>query len=260
MDARAVRLVLLTAGAGYGKSTVLTQWAAVDARPFAWLSLSVRHNDPVVLLTELAEVFLGVDPMVARSLGRLGSSGADVSSVQLPRLARIIERCPTPFVLALDDVHHVSARQAVGAIRMLADSIPTGSQLALAGRVEPAFPLGAMRARGALLTLNFEDLAMGVDDATLIMGAAGVELDRWSVETLVDRTEGWPVALYLAAIALQDASDPEEVARRFGGDDGFVVDYLRDELFTMMSADSSAFLARTSVLDELSGDLCDAVL
>ena len=142
----------------------------------------------------------------------------------------------------------------------LAAGLPGGSQLALASRTEPSIGVGRLRANRALTELTARDLAMTDAEADLLLRSCGLELQPESVELLVEHTEGWPAALYLATLSLRDAEDADQAAREFAGDDRIVADYLRDEFVARLSAEQLDFLTRTSILDELSGDLCDSVL
>jgi LuxR family maltose regulon positive regulatory protein len=257
---RDVPVVVVAAGPGYGKTTLLAQWAGRDDRAFAWLSLSPRHTDPALLLADLALALDAVEPLGERAVGGLRTADADITGVRLPGLARAIRARSRPFVLVLDNVHHVATPRALAAIETLCASVPDGSQVALAGRRVPDLPLGAMRVAQELVVLGASDLAMSVDEGTSLLGRAGLELGRADAELLVERTEGWPAALYLAALALRDDADPAAAACRFGGRDRVVVDYLRDEVMRALPAADAEFLTRTSILDVLSGPLCDAVL
>jgi LuxR family maltose regulon positive regulatory protein len=163
-------------------------------------------------------------------------------------------------VLALDDVHSLSDPDSLSVVRTLADGLPPGSQLALVSRTEPSIRLGRLRANRELLELNARDLAMTHGETEEMLYACGLRLDASSIEVLVERTEGWPAALYLAALSLGSADDPDSEAQRFAGDDRLVVDYLRDEFLANLDSSSARFLSRTAILGELSGELCDAVL
>src|SRR4051794_24789511 len=224
-------LAVIAAPAGYGKTTLLAEWARADDRPFAWVSLEEAHNAPALLAAT-----------VAHALDQAGTS---------------LEGGP-PVVLVLDDAHRLhscESREWVGNVLQL---VPRGSQLALASRAEPALPTGRLRAHRALVELDARDLAMQPAEAAQLLRLAGVDLAPTEVETLVARTEGWPAALYLAAVALRD--DPKATAADFGGDDVAVADYLRDEVLARARPDVTRFLTEASVLDRLSGTVCDAVL
>jgi len=247
-----VPLSLLVAPAGYGKTTLLAHWAAHEPRAVAWLSLDDGHDDPARLAADIALALGGSDDprgslRLAHAVGAEAVRGA---------LMRSIERPARPFVLVLDDLHRLRSPAALDVVRAIADAVPERSQFVLSSRCEPALPIGLLRAQGRLVDLRARDLAMTRREAGSMLRLAGAELPPDDVVTLLGQTEGWPAALYLAAASLHDRVD----ASRFGGDDRLIADYLRDEILGALDDDRQAFMRRTSILDRLSGPLCDAVL
>jgi LuxR family transcriptional regulator, maltose regulon positive regulatory protein len=242
-EARDVPLVVVVAPAGYGKTTVLSEWADRDPRPFAWIRLDSAHDAPASLTAAVAAA-LGIpgDPRTAREL----AAGVAARS--------------HPFVLVLDDVHTLRSGAAFEVLHAVAEAMPAGSQLALGTRREPALGVGRLRAHRSVVELRTADLAMRRSEAADLLRAAGLPLSEHSLAVLVARTEGWPAALYLAALSLRAQPDTRSALARFGGDDHVVADYVRDELFATLSAEQVAFLVRTSVLDTLEASACDAVL
>jgi LuxR family maltose regulon positive regulatory protein len=234
------QLALLVAPAGYGKTALLSEWAEKDERPFAWVSLDAEDNDPAHLL---ARVAYALDP---------------VAPVPLDALRALSEA--QGVVLALDECHVLHEPAALAAVSAIRQVLSPGSTLALASRSDPALPVGRLRAHNDLVELRPRDLAMTVTEAGALLRGAAVRLDPSEVRALVERTEGWPAARYLAAHSLKEQSDVHQGVERFGGDDRYVADYLRDELLSELSADEARFIVRTSPLDALSGPLCDAVL
>src|SRR6185503_9412444 len=207
----------------------LGQWDAADERPFAWLSLDRRDNDPVVFLTYLAAAVDAVAPVdrdVFAGLARTPGSSLWVSAV--PLLAGAVEQAGTPLVLVLDDDHELEAQDCIDALGMLARQLPEGSLLALAGRGAGSVPLARLRANGDLLELGPDQLALADEDARELLRGAGLELSSDDASTLNARAEGWAGGLYLAALALRDAA-PEALHDAFAGDDRFVTEYLRSE-------------------------------
>jgi LuxR family maltose regulon positive regulatory protein len=219
----------LIAPAGYGKTTLLNEWAARDERPFAWVDVGDADNDPARLMGAISTALDGL--MVDRR-----------------------------FVLVLDDVQRLRRTEALAVLTRIADHLGEGAQLAFAARSEPGLPLGRMRAHHVMAELRMHDLAMTREEAGRMLAAAGLELTSAQVATLVQRTEGWPAALHLAALSLREQSDVGRAVARFAGDDRLVNDYMRDELLSKLSPERLGFLLQTAVLDELSGPLCDAVL
>lgn len=253
-------VVLIDAPAGFGKSTVLSEWGAADPRPFAWLTLGNRHDDPVLLTASIAGAVGELAPVSEDVYRALHGSKPGTLKVAVPRLLESLHRNKSPIVLALDDVHALSDPDSLSVVDTIADGLPHGSRLALASRSEPSIRLGRLRANRHLLELDAGDLAMTHVETGAMLRACGLRLDPKSVDILLERTEGWPAALYLAALSLGAAADPDLQARRFAGDDRLMVDYLRDEFIANLDPESVTFLSRTAILGELSGELCDAVL
>jgi LuxR family maltose regulon positive regulatory protein len=256
---RDAAVVVVVAPAGYGKTSLLAQWANEDERPFAWLSVSKGDNDVTVLLAYLAVALNTLEPLDDETFAGLSMSGADLSSVLLPRLRDALRARSSPFVLVIDDVHLLHRGKPMSVLAALAEHVPPGSQLVLAGRTDPPLPLGRIRANRRLLSIGAESLAMSAAEGMALLRTEGVQLDTEVGEALVSRTEGWPAGLYLAALALRDQRDPEAAARTFGGDDPVIADYLREEVLPVEGAQLD-FLVRSSVLDRLCGPLCDFVL
>ena len=178
----------------------------------------------------------------------------------LVELAAMVERREEPFVLVLDDLHHLRSREAHGVVMAIADAAPPGSQVVAAGRREPDLPIGRLRAQGRLIDFRARDLVMTPREAVAMLSLAGLDLPPDDVRVLLERTEGWPAGLYLAALSLAGRQDVHRAVARFGGDDRLLADYVRDEVLSPLDSEQHAFLEQTSVLDELSGPLCDAVL
>jgi LuxR family transcriptional regulator, maltose regulon positive regulatory protein len=234
-EARSRPLVLVTAPAGYGKTTLLAQWFAQGARTSAWITLDDADGDPEVLADA-----------VATALARIGVGPA----ADLDR----------SFRLVLDDAHLVAPHVLRDAVVGLLAWLPVGSQVALASRCEPSLPLGRMRAHRMLVEVNAQDLSMSAAEAASLLHMAGLNLEFTAVQELVGQTEGWPVALELAATSCALGPEPPERLARFAGDDHLISEYFRAEFLATLPAATRRFLIRSSVLDRLSGPLCDAVL
>jgi LuxR family transcriptional regulator, maltose regulon positive regulatory protein len=256
----ATPVVAICAPAGYGKSMLAAEWAKQDPRPFVWLSIDRHDNDPTVLLTYLAVGLDRVEPIDPTVFDTLASRGASISQRVLPRLGAALASKALPVVLVLDDVHLLQDQEGLDAVAVLADHLPQGSQLAVTSRGEPALPVARWRAEGRLAELGPGELAMSPAEAGSLLAAARVELADAEVEELTRRAEGWPVALYLAALAHKAGGQRGNAAVALAGDDRFLADYLHAELLAHLPTERVAFLTRTAVLDRLSGPLCDAVL
>jgi LuxR family transcriptional regulator, maltose regulon positive regulatory protein len=256
----ATPVVAICAPAGYGKTVLATEWAERDRRPFVWLSIDRHDNDPAVLLTYLAVGLDRVEPIDPAVLGALASRGASITKTVLPRLGAALSSKALPVVVVLDDLQLLHHQEALEALAMLVDHLPPGSQLAVLSRGEPPLPMARWRAEGRLAELGPGDLAMDPAEAGSLLAAARVELSDVEVAELTRRTEGWPVALYLAALSIKTQHPSNRGGVGFGGRDRFLVDYLQSVLLSRLSPTQVQFLTRTAVLDRLSGPLCDAVL
>jgi len=224
-------LVTLVAPAGYGKTTLLCDWADHDERPFAWVTLDHQDNDPECLEASVGLAVERVEPQ--RGTGR--------------------------FVLVLDDLQVLDEPAEEAALSALVAGLPPEVTLALASRRPPALPIARMRAQRRVLELGPRDLAMDPAEGAAMLALAGLELAGEEVTRLLRSTEGWPAALTLGALTLTDPSFPSHAAG-FGGANRLVADYMRDEILGGLSPALRRFLLETSVLDTLTGELCDWVL
>ncbi|HEY5194716.1 MAG TPA: LuxR C-terminal-related transcriptional regulator [Solirubrobacteraceae bacterium] len=262
IDGRDTPLVLLAAPAGYGKTSLLAEWAAQDPRPSVWLSLEPWHDDPLVLVRAIVaglEEIAPVDPRLCSALDE-SESKPHVASTVLPLLVVELESRTHPLVLILDDAHRLTGTDTLKVLATVAEHLPFASQLVLASRARPVLPLGRLRAHGALLELDAGDLAMTPPEASSLLRAAGVRVSSTEVDAIAMRTEGWPAGLYLAALCAREERDSHAALARFGGDDHVVADYLRDEFLSELSPEEIEFLIGASILEELSAAICDAVL
>jgi LuxR family transcriptional regulator, maltose regulon positive regulatory protein len=253
--ARSGRVVSVVAPPGYGKTTALGQWAARDGRQFAWISLDHRDNDPVLLLTYIAEALNGdgaLEPGVFKAI-----SGDSLWTTGLPRLGAALASRQEPLVLVLDDVHELENHDCLDALAALLAHVPSGSQIVLSGRTEARLGLPKLRAAGELLELGPATLALNDAEAHALLAAAGADVTEDEARALNARAEGWAAGLYLAALSA--GSDGSSLSS-FGGDDRFVTDYLRSEELARADPAEVEFLLRTAVLDRMSAPLCDAVL
>jgi LuxR family transcriptional regulator, maltose regulon positive regulatory protein len=254
------RVVSVVAPAGFGKTTLLAHLAERDERCFAMVSLDERDNDPVVVLRYVAAALDRVEAVPPSVFEALSTPGRSVWSTCVPRVCAALAAVANPVVLALDDVHLVSDPTCMDAIAALIDHVPERSRIVLSSREEPALPLDLLRSQGRVLEIGAGDLRLSAEEAATLLRNAGVDLDAAAVSELVERTEGWPAGLYLAALSLQEGRAGTQGVRAFGGDDRFVTDYLRSELLARLTDEEVRFLTRTSILDRMCGGLCDAVV
>ena len=255
------RLTLVACPAGFGKTTLLAAWREAEAarKPVAWLTLDEGDNDPVVLWSYAIEALRRASPAVAGSVSA-DTVVAPVVDVVLPRLVNELDG-QGEITLILDDFHRLSSVPARASVRWFIDHAPPGFQLVLASRTEPALPVAALRAHDELLELRAGDLRFTCEEADAFLnGRLGLGLTPEDVEALMEKTEGWPAGLYLAALSLEHAADRHALVRRFGGSNRHVVDFLVTEVLEAHDPSAQALMLRTSVLERLSGPLCDAVL
>jgi len=254
------QIVSVVAPPGYGKTTLLAQWAERNGQAFAWVSVDEADNDPKVLLSYVAEALDAVEPLGERVFDALASPGSSVPGSVVPRLGSAFSSMTSPVALVLDDVHLLRNLECRSALSVLADHVPPGSRLALAGRSAPPLRIARLRAEGRLLEIGPGDLSLTAEEASSLLHNVRLALGPDEVAELHRRTEGWPVALYLAALCLREGSSFDRAAVSFGGDDRLVSDYLESEFFARISPQQRAFLTRTAVLERMSGPLCDATL
>jgi LuxR family maltose regulon positive regulatory protein len=254
-------IVVVHAGPGYGKTTLLAQWAmSLPERRFAWVSAQHEDNDPIVLLAYIAAALDRVSKLDGEVFEALASPGASLEDKILPRLGHAVAQIQTPFVLVIDDAHVISNPQCIDAIVTLAGHLRDGSRLALATRDHSMLPLGRLRARGLLMELTAEDLRMENGEARALLSAETVEASEGEVDEIIRRTEGWPAGLYLAALAARTSESGPGGVAKLTGKDRFVVEFLQSEFLAALPPREHDFLTRTSMLEMLSGPLCDAVL
>jgi LuxR family maltose regulon positive regulatory protein len=265
------RLTLVSAPAGFGKTTLLSDWLTKldqGRRPVrvAWLSLDQGDNDLMRLLTHLVAALRGVDLDVdATVLESLHTASTEVALTALVNhVARAGEREPaTRWLLVLDDYHAIDATQVHEAVTFLLDHLPDHLHLVIATRSDPPLPLARLRGRGQLTEVRAADLRFTPAEAREFLNRVmGLDLTAADVDALDERTEGWIAGLQLAALSLRGLPGQGEVAgfiEAFTGSNRFVIDYLADEVLTSQPARVREFLLSTAVLDRLTGPLCDAV-
>ncbi len=257
------RLVLVRAPAGWGKSSLLQAWAATTAedRAFAWFALDPSDNDPVRFFSYLIEAVRSLAPSVGgQSLEIVRAPGASLTDDVLPSLLTELEALPQSSVLVIDDYHLIDSVEVHEAIGMLLEYLPPNVEVAISTRTEPPLPLARFRGRGQLTEISTRELRFTAAEAEELLNLGqGLELDSTEVERLLERTEGWPAGLYLAALSLRGRTDASQFIRDFAGDDRHLVDYLTAEVLAGQSDDMREFLLATSILDRFTASLCDAV-
>ncbi|MGB6847804.1 MAG: hypothetical protein WBG05_06325, partial [Thermoanaerobaculia bacterium] len=263
------KLTLISAPAGFGKTTLMSEWIAGRDWPVAWLSLDQGDDDLVRFLTYLVAALQTVD----------ASIGEDVSSVlqsaQLPPPESLLtlllndltaaslegQHKGYPYVLVLDDYHVIHAPSVHESVAFLLDHLPPQLHLAILTREDPPLPLPRLRVQREITHIRAQDLRFTVDEVTefFLHQTMGLHLTAADVAALESRTEGWIAGLQLAALTMQNVEDPGAFIQAFSGDDRYVVDYLVTEVLAQQPPHIQAFLLQTSVLQRFNASLCDAV-
>ena len=260
------RLCLVDAPAGSGKTTLLAQWWRADhgARRIAWLSLDDGDDDPARFWSYVVEAFRMVEPGLGEgALALLRGSGAArvLTQAILPQLLNELDTAGSDLVLVLDDYHLVTSAACHASLGFFVDHLPANVHLVVATRVDPPLALARLRAGGELVELRIAELGFTSDEAgRLLQEAMGLELTAEQTQRLWERTEGWAAGLYLAGLSLQGRPDPDPFIAGFEAGHRHVVDYLGAEVLARQPEPLRDFLVHTSVLQRLSGPLCDAVL
>jgi LuxR family transcriptional regulator, maltose regulon positive regulatory protein len=254
-------LILVVAPAGYGKTTAVRAWAEHSGSALAWVTLDAGDNEPARLWTYVATAVDRIrNGLGRRALNRLRRSGFGVD-VAIDEVMNGIAEFGRPFTLVLDDLQTVTDRECLASLDYAIERLPPNAWLIVVTRADPALELARLRGRAALAEVRAGDLAFTAAEAReLLVDRAGLELDDEQIEVLRSRTEGWPAALYLAALWLRSVEDLDRAVHEFGGGHRHVAEYLSHEVLASLDADRRSFLLRVAVLGSLTAELCDAVL
>ncbi|SRR5216683_45980 len=255
-------LILISAPAGFGKTTLVSEWLASCHRPAAWLSLDEGENDPARFLTYLVAAVQTIAPTIGEGvLTILQSSQPPPPEALLTALLNDLTTIQDHFVLVLDDYHVLDAKAVDQTLTYLVEHLPPHMHLVIATREDPHLPLARLRARGHLTEVRAADLRFTPSEAAAFLNQVmGLGLSAEDIAALETRTEGWIAGLHLAAISLQGQQDATSFIQSFTGSHHFVLDYLVEEVLGQQSEGVQTFLLRTSILDRFCGPLCDAVL
>ncbi len=257
------RMTLLSAPAGFGKTTLLTSWldeSPDQDRAVAWLSLDASDDDPGRFWPYVATALAAALP--SSELEVVQHAAVDPTATQhvLTELVNELARAPGDVWLVLDDFHTIQSRPIHDSLAFLIDHLLAHVHVVLSTRADPDLPLSRWRARGELVEIRAADLRFTPEESrSFLVDVEGLDLSGPDVVALGQRTEGWAAALQLASLSLRGRDDPSEFIARFAGNDRYVVDYLVDEVLAGQPGEVRQFLVRTSVLDRLCGPLCDAV-
>jgi LuxR family maltose regulon positive regulatory protein len=263
------KLTLISAPAGFGKTTLLSEWIAGRTQDMcvAWVSLDKGDDDPLRFLAYLVAAIQSVDPDLGEGvLAAIQSPQLPVAEVALTSLINELAERPgsgrqvTPVVLVLDDCHEVTSEPVHDALVYLLDHLPPQTHVVIASRVDPPWPLGRLRARREMIELRAGDLRFTPEEtARFLNGVMGLGLSAEDVTALDRRTEGWIAGLQMAALSMRGRDDAEVFVRAFSGSHRFVLDYLVEEVLDRQSPLTREFLLQTSILERISAPLCDAV-
>lgn len=262
--AKGSKLTLLSASAGFGKTTLVSEWITSCGKPVAWISLDEGDNDPVRFLSYLIAALQTIKAGFGDgALSILQSHQQPQIEMTLTALLNEISNLPDPFLFVLDDYHVIDSKPVDEALAFLVERLPAQMHLVIATREDPPLPLARLRVRGQLTELRAADLQFTPAEASEFLNRVmGLNLSDGDVAALESRTEGWIAGLQLAALSMQGhaSRDAASFIKSFTGSHRFVLDYLIEEVLRQQSEQIQTFLLRTSILDRMCGSLCDAVL
>ncbi len=255
------KLTLISAPPGFGKTTLVSEWIPGCERATAWLSLDEGDNDPMRFLAYLVAAFQTISPNIgAGVLGLLQSPQPPPTESILTFLLNEISAIPEKFTLVLDDYHVIDAKPVENALTFLLEHMPPQMHLVITTREDPQLPLPRLRVRGQLTELRISDLRFTPSEAAEFLNQVmGLKLTADHIAILEESTEGWIAGLQLAALSMQGRDDIPGFIKAFSGDDRHVVDYLVEEVLQSQSEHIQSFLLKTSILERLSGPLCDTL-
>ncbi len=255
------KLTLISAPAGFGKTSLVSEWVAGCQRPTAWLSLDEGDNDPTRFLTYLINALQTIAPTIGEAiLGVLQSTQPPPIETMLTVLLNEISTISDNFVLVLDDYHMIDATPVDHALTFLLEHLPPQMHLVITTRDDPQLPVARLRASGQLTELRAADLRFSFPEVVQFLNhVMRLDLSAEEVAALESRTEGWIAGLQLAALSMRGRDDMAQFVRAFAGDNRYIVDYLVEEVLQRQPEQVRSFLLQTAILDQLNGSLCDAV-
>ena len=257
-------LTLVSAPAGFGKTTLLSQWAGRHERPVAWVSLDRSDNDPARFWTYIIAAMRKVHPEIGETvLATLGASQQQTPPAETLLIGLINEIAGADgksFVLVLDDYHLIDDRQVNNTVAFLVENARPGMHVVLAGRADPPWPLARLRARRQMTELRAKDLRFTPEEAAVFLNdVMGLDLSAAEIAVLDSQTEGWIAGLQMAALSMQGREDVTSFIKSFSGGHRFILDYLVEEVLERRPPGTRDFLFKTSILERMTAPLCDAV-
>lgn len=255
------KLTLVSAPAGFGKTTLVSEWAVSCKRPVAWLSLDERDNEPTRFLTYVVAALQTITPTFGEDVfAVLESSPSPPTESMLTELLNEISRIPQNVLLVLDDYHAIDSQPVDQILTFLLDHLPPQMHIVITSREDPQLPLARLRVRGQLTEVRASDLRFTLDEAAEFLSQVmNLDLSVEDAAALETRTEGWVAGLQLAALSVQGREDVTQFVQAFAGDNRYIMDYLVDEVLQRQPEPLRNFLLQTAILDRLNGSLCDAV-
>ena len=260
------KVTLVSAPAGYGKMILLSQWLTSNETngAFAWVSLDEQDNDPIRLWRHIVESLgrgVPLEGFGAAALAALNVAGAGVVDTVLPRLVNELGEVPQKVKLVLDDYQFATEDGCRESMEFFVEHLPENFHLVLATRSDPPLRLGRLRARGELAEIRTEELAFTEREAAFLLnGRLHLAVVGADLRVLLDRTEGWPAGIYLAALSMEGKENVHDFIRSFGGSNRYILDLLGEEVLAGLPAAEREFMLKTSVLAEMAGPLCDEVV
>jgi LuxR family maltose regulon positive regulatory protein len=256
------RVTLVSAPAGFGKTTLVSEWVQHVGRPAAWLSLDKNDNDITRFLTYMIAALQHVNEDVGGDIqAALGESQSPNLEMILTKFVNDIEVIPEQFIFVLDDYHFIEAEPVNSALNFLIEYQPSNMHLVISSRSDPLLPISRLRVRGELREVRVRDLRFTKDEtAAFLNDLMGFDLSPEDIAALEERTEGWVASLQLAALSMRGRDDWPEFIAAFSGSHRYVIDYLADEIMSRQPEEVQMFLRRTSILERFSAPLCDAVV
>jgi LuxR family transcriptional regulator, maltose regulon positive regulatory protein len=257
------RLTLVAAPAGYGKTTIVAQWLSqLSDRAVAWVGLDVADNDPVRLWTHLGTALSRAGCVIddeSRIASYVAANATEMLTEVLPRIINSLAALPDDILVILDDFHFIQNGACQAQVDFLIGHLPASVRLMIITRADPGLHLGRLRAAGELAEIRADQLAFDADEVASLLAVEGVTLPDGAVVELMNRTEGWPAGIYLAALSLTGRPDPAASVRLFSGGNRFIGDYLSEEVLSRQSDAVRAFILDVSIFDRFSAPLCDYV-
>jgi len=255
------KLTLISAPAGFGKTTLVAEWVQETDRPCAWLSLDEGDNDPARFFSYLVAALQSIDPDIGKTAQEvLQAAEPPPPGSVLTSLINDIAATRQPFIFVLDDYHVIDVQWIQDALAFLLEHLPPQMHLVIATRADPPLSLSRLRGRGHMTELRTVDLRFTPEEAAAFLNQAmGLGLSEEDVAVLEGRTEGWIVGLQMAALSMQGRKDIASFIQAFTGSNRYILDYLTDEVLLQQPENVRTFLLQTAILDRLTGSLCDAV-